>query len=248
MSTEKRKYKEVTELIALFLILLGTYLTTFYNYLLFHTLAELFSIIIAGGIFVIAWNSRKNIDNSFFLIVGISFLFVGFIDLIHTLSYSGMNIFIGYDSNLPTSLWIAARYLQAFSFLFGALMVNRKVDPTKLLLFFTVITTILLTLIFVGLFPVCYIEGRGLTPFKIVSEYIIDGILFCTILIMYKFRKVFDKRIFMYIIGAIVATMISELAFTFYVSVYGFSNLIGHIVKIIAFFLLYKAIIEIGLE
>jgi len=42
--------------------------------------------------------------------------------------------------------------------------------------------------------------------------------------------------------------MVSELLFTFYVSVYGFSNLVGHIFKIIAFYLLYKSIIRIGLE
>jgi signal transduction histidine kinase len=248
MSSEKKKRSEFIELIAFILILLGTYLTSFYSYLLFHTIAELFSIIIAGGIFVIAWNSRKNIDNSFFLIVGISFLFVGFIDLMHTLAYTGMNIFVGYDSNLPTSLWIAARYLQAFSFLYASLMVNRKVNPTKLLIFFTIITTILLSLIFYGLFPVCYVEGKGLTPFKIISEYIINFILLGTILIMYKFRHVYDKRMFMYIIGAIISTMIAELAFTFYVSTYGISNLIGHLFKLIAFFFLYIAIIEIGLE
>ncbi len=37
------------------------------------------------------------------------------------------------------------------------------------------------------------------------------------------------------------------MAFTFYVSVYGLSNLIGHYFKIISFFLLYTAIIETGL-
>jgi len=65
---------------------------------------------------------------------------------------------------------------------------------------------------------------------------------------MYKFRNEFDKKILILIISSILATMIGELAFTFYVSVYGLSNLIGHIFKIIAYFFLYKAIIEVGLE
>ena len=51
--------------------------------------------------------------------LGVSFLFVGIIDLIHTLAYSGMGIFVGYSSNLPTQLWISARYIQALSFLFA---------------------------------------------------------------------------------------------------------------------------------
>ncbi|MFX1295926.1 MAG: MASE3 domain-containing protein, partial [Promethearchaeota archaeon] len=230
------------------LILLGTYLTTFYSYLLFHTIAELISIIIGVGIFVIAWNSRKNIDNSFFLVIGIAFLFIGFIDLIHTLAYTGMGIFLEYDSNLPTSLWIAARYLQAFSFLYASLVINKKIKPNYTFIGYMIITALLLILIFGRLFPLCYIEGIGLTPFKIISEYIIDLILFASILIMYKFRKDFNKKVFIFIVSSIIATMIAELAFTFYIDVYGLSNLIGHLFKIIAFFLLYKAIIEIGLE
>jgi PAS domain S-box-containing protein len=236
------------EFITVLLFLFATYLTSFYSYLLFHTIAELFSIIIAGGIFAIAWNARKNIDNSFFLVIGISFIFIGFMDLIHTLAYSGMNIFIGYDSNLPTSLWIATRYLQAFSFLCGSLVINKKPNTNYLLVSYTIITFILIYLIFMGLFPVCYIEGKGLTPFKIISEYVINLILLTTVFIMYHFRSSFDKKIFILIISSILITIISELAFTFYVSVYGFSNLVGHIFKIVAFFLLYKAIIEIGLE
>jgi two-component system phosphate regulon sensor histidine kinase PhoR len=42
--------------------------------------------------------------------------------------------------------------------------------------------------------------------------------------------------------------MIAELAFTFYIGVYDFSNFIGHIFKIFAFYLLYKSIIQIGIE
>ncbi len=248
MSNYSKKKQEYIELIIFSLILFGTYLTSFYSYLLFHTIAELFSIIVAGGVFVICWNSRKNIDNSFFLVVGISFLFIGVIDLVHTLAYTGMNIFIGYDSNLPTSLWIAARYLQAFSYLYASLLVNKKVKIYYLLIGYTFITVLLLFLVFAGMFPVCYIEGSGLTLFKIISEYVINLIFVIAILIMYKFRTEFDKKIFLYIISSILATIVSELAFTFYVSVYGFSNLIGHLFKIVAFFFLYKAIIEIGLE
>ncbi|MFX1338560.1 MAG: MASE3 domain-containing protein [Promethearchaeota archaeon] len=248
MSSKSKKKQENIELIIFSLILVGTYLTSFYSFLLFHTIAELFSIIVAEGIFVICWNSRENIDNSFFLVVGISLLYVGFIDLIHTLAYTGMNIFIGYDSNLPTSLWIAARYLQAISFLYASLVFNKEVKINYLLIGYTLITFILIYSIFAGFFPVCYIEGSGLTPFKIISEYIIIFILIITILVMRKFRSELNKKIYIFIIGSLITTIIGEFVFTLYVSVYGFSNLLGHIFKIIAFFFLYKAIIVIGLE
>ncbi len=248
MPEDTEKKRDYLEPSIFFIIVFGIYLSSYYSFLLFHTIAELFSIIIAGGIFVIAWNSRKNIDNSFFLVIGISFLFMGFIDLLHTLAYAGMNIFIGYDANLPTQLWILGRYLQSLSFLLGALVVKKKLKPYHLTVGYSIVSILLVSLIFIGLFPDAYVVGSGLTPFKIISEYIINLILFITILILYKFRNFFDRKVLILIVVSIIATMVAELAFTFYVSVYGFSNLVGHIFKIIAFYLLYKSIIRIGLE
>ncbi len=243
---EKKKY--YIEFYVFLIILFLTYLTIFYNYLLFHTIVELFSIVIGGGIFIICWNSRKRIDNSFFLVIGVSFLYVGFLDLVHSLAYTGMNIFIGYDTNLPAQLWIAARYTQAGSFLLASIIINKKIRISYLIIFYTLITFILLLLIFSGIFPVCFIEGIGLTPFKIISEYIIDFLLFLTIFVIYKQRLLFERKIYITLLYSIISIIISEVSFTLYVHAYGIPNLIGHIFKIIAFFFLYKAIINIGLE
>ncbi len=67
--------------------------------------------------FTIAWNSRRIMANNYFLFVGIASLYVGAIDLLHTLSYKGMGVFPGNNANLPTQFWVAARYLLSFSFL-----------------------------------------------------------------------------------------------------------------------------------
>ena len=111
-------------LIAL-IVLIGLFFASQYNYLLFHSVAEIFSILIAWSIFIIAWNSRRFSDNNYFLFIGIAYLFIGGIDLVHTLAYSGMPIYIGYDANLPTQLWIAARYLESFSLLLAPLLIKR---------------------------------------------------------------------------------------------------------------------------
>jgi hypothetical protein len=49
------------------------------------------------------------------------------------------------------------------------------------------------------------------------------------------------------LIASITLTICSELAFTFYISDYGFSNLTGHFLKFVSFYLIYKSIIESGL-
>ncbi|MFX1365676.1 MAG: MASE3 domain-containing protein [Promethearchaeota archaeon] len=237
-----------SSIIIFIIILFLIYLTNFYSFLLFHTIAELFSIAIAFGVFAIGWNTRKNIENSLFLILGVSLAFIGLLDLVHTLAYKGLDIFRGYDANLPTQLWIAARYLQAGSFFIAVMLFNKKINPNQLVIFYTIVVCVLLLLIFSEIFPVCYIEGHGLTPFKIVSEYVIIAILLGVIIKLYRLRKEFDPLMFYLIVFSNISTIIAELAFTFYIGVTDVSNLIGHIFKILSFYLIYLAIIQKGLE
>ena len=90
-------------------IFAGLYLASLYNYLVFHSLVEIFSVVIAGCISVFAWNARRFMENDYLAFLGVAYFFVGGLDLFHTLSYKGMGIFQGYGANLPTQLWIAAR-------------------------------------------------------------------------------------------------------------------------------------------
>jgi len=229
-------------------ILFGLFLTSLYSYILFHSLAEIFSIVIGCSIFILAWNSRRRLDNDYLLFLGIAFLFVSGLDLIHTLSYKGTGVFPGYDTNLPTQLWIASRYIQALSMLIFPLFLRRKLNVYLAFLAYAIVTSLLLWAIFAGVFPVCFVEGAGLTPFKKVSEYIISLIFVASAVILFRKREAFDTKVLSWLIISLILTIGAELAFTFYISVYDLSNLIGHFFKIVAFYLIYKAITEIGLE
>ena len=111
-------------------VLVGIYLTSLYDYLLFHSIAEFFSILVGCTLFVIAWNSKHFIKNPYLLFIGIAYLFISSIDLLHTLSYKGMSIFKDYDY-YANQLWIAARYLEAVSLFIGFafLSTRRKIAP-----------------------------------------------------------------------------------------------------------------------
>ena len=240
--------KKSVALIAGILILFGLYLSSLYNYLLFHTLAEIFSIVVACGIFIVAWNSRRILDNNYLLFLGIAFLFIGALDLVHTLGYTGMGIFHGYATNLPTQLWIAARYMESLSLLIAPLFLARRLRADLVLMVYALVTALVLGSVFYWhIFPTCFVEGVGLTPFKKISEYIISIILLGAITFLFQKRKEFDERIFRLLVAAMVITIAAELAFTFYIHAYGFSNLVGHYLKIISFYIIYKAIIETAL-
>ncbi|MHC5035366.1 MAG: MASE3 domain-containing protein, partial [Planctomycetota bacterium] len=115
------------------LVLLGLCVTRLYSYLLFHSLAEMFAVVVACGIFIVAWNSRRIIDNSYLMLLGMAYLFVGGLDLVHTLAYTGMGVFEGYGTNLPAQLWIGARYLESVVLLIAPLFVGRRLRPAVVL-------------------------------------------------------------------------------------------------------------------
>lgn len=233
---------------AALLIMVGLYISRLYHFLLFHSLAEIFSIVIAFGIFIITWNTRQYIRNSYFLFIGTAFLFIGVLDVFHTLSYKGMPIISGYGTNLPTQLWISARYMEGLTFLISLLILRRKFRVRFVFIGYTFITTLLLLMIFQWrTFPVCYIEGTGITEFKKISEYIICIILTASFVLLHRHREEFDINVYRWFAASIVLTIASELFFTFYMSAYDLSNLIGHYLKILAFYCLYKVFIEISL-
>ncbi len=241
--------KNFRSLITWTLLCAGLYLTSFYSYVLFHIVAESFSIVIAFSLFMIAWNTRHLTTNNYVLFLSIAFLFVGLIDFVHTLAYKGMGIFREFDANLPTQLWIIARYLQSLSLLVAPWFLDRKPNVRVVFGFYLSVTLLLLATVFSGtLFPDCFVDGQGLTLFKIVSEYVICLILLLSLALLLHRSEKFDPIILRLMVWSIVLTIVSELAFTFYISVYGLSNLIGHYFKIFAFYLVYRAIIVTGLE
>ena len=223
--------------------------TAHHNYLLFHSTVELFSIFVAFGIFVIAWNSHKLIDNNYILILGIAYLFIGILDLLHTFSYKGLGIFPSYGANLPTQLWIASRYIESVTLFIAPFFIGRSLRIPLLYCVYGSVTFVFIGTIFVwDIFPACYIDGFGLTPFKRYSEYLISIFLVAAIISLLKKKEAFEPYIVKLIIASLVFSIISELAFTFYISVYGFSNLIGHLFKLLSVYFIYLALIKTGLQ
>lgn len=240
-----------------FILLVATLVQSF---LLFHSLVELLSILVAFAVFIVTWNARDDIDHSFIVVLGISYLFVGALDLLHTLAYEGMGVFPAATANLPTQLWVFSRYLQAVSLLLGAglgvLAVTRgreyDWDYRRIVLLCTGYLAVVgagLAAIFVfDVFPTAYVPGAGLTPFKIYSEYVIIGLLAGALYLLYRQRASFDDRVFQLLAASVVFTMASEFMFTLYVDVYGLSNVVGHFLKIGSFHLVYLAVVKTGIR
>ncbi|MCB2192934.1 MAG: PAS domain S-box protein [Deltaproteobacteria bacterium] len=249
MPAVKTNYTRLLSIAVSWLILFtGLHLTVLYSYNLFHGLAEIFSVVVACGIFMVAWNTRSFNRTPYLTFIGVAYLFVAGLDLLHTLAYQGMGVFHHPGANLATQLWIAARYLEAISLLAASLLALRQAKAGLLLTVYGLLTALIMLAIFSGLFPTCYTPDAGLTPFKIISEYIICLILVAAGLAFWRRGALLDPLVLRLVMASIACTIVSELCFTAYASVFGPANQIGHYLKIISFYLIYRASVAASLK
>ena len=208
---QNRDITLVFQCILAIIFVIVLYIISLNNYLLFHGIVELVGIAIAFSIFMLVWNTRKFLPDAFFLIIGISLLFTGSLDVIHTLAFKGMGVFAGNNADLPTQLWIAARYFQVIAIFIATLFIgksitkDRKYDADIIIIACTTTFVLLLTSIFYWQnFPHCFIEGSGLTPFKIISEYIISLILAAAVILIVIKRRHFDSQVWKLLISSLI--------------------------------------------
>ncbi|MFP4521687.1 MAG: MASE3 domain-containing protein [Fibrobacterota bacterium] len=216
-----------------------------YNFLLFHTAAEFFPIAIGFSAFIIAWHSRRISTNRLLVLIGISFMPVVVLDLLHLISYKGMGILSVDEEDVATQFWIAARYIQTFSIIFSLIIYkSEKVSFRSFLFIFTGLAVLLAVSIFTGFFPSCYSSENGLTVFKKVSEYILSILLVSVAYRIISLRIGSSGKFFRPFAASMVLMAFAEISFTFYISVYGLSNIAGHIFKLYSFYLLYICVVK----
>lgn len=248
-------HRQTTQPFFLVCLLAFTALTLTHSYLFFHCAVELFSIVIAAGIFFVAWHGRHFHKNPVFLFIGVAYASVAFLDFCHTLTYHGMGIFLRAHSGVSPGadpaieFWIAGRYVEALALLIAPQLHQRDVRPRPLLLGTSLLTAVLFAAIYAwGIFPPCFLADTGLTAFKIVSEYIIAGVLFLAMLLLWKRRSDYAPVVLRHLLLAMLFTVVAEMAFTLYTDMYGIFNIVGHFAKLLSFACIYKATITTALE
>ncbi|MEI7616763.1 MAG: MASE3 domain-containing protein, partial [Actinomycetota bacterium] len=233
-------------------IICGLYFISRYNYLLFHYIVEFTSIAVALSMFIIALNTTYHTSDVFMFFVGTAFFTSAVLDFFHTLAFKGQNIFPGFDANLPTQLWVSARFIQIIG-LFAAPFLLEKIITKRGKLAISIIFSLLflifvLTIFIFKIFPVCFLEGTGVTIFKKAAEYLFSAMALAAIIIYYFKGKKPNKQIYFPLMFSLIFFVLSELSFTLYVDVFGFFNMLGHIFKLLSFYFIYSLFIEINLK
>jgi PAS domain-containing protein len=93
-----------------------------------------------------------------------------------------------------------------------------------------------------ALLPRTFIEGEGLTAFKIGAELLVVLIMLASAVSFYLKTRQPQPYDALSLFAASVITILSELCFMLYSAATDVFNLLGHIYKIVAYVFIYRAI------
>lgn len=228
--------------------------TNISDYVVSHTIMEFLSIMISMMVFALAWHLRRQTSDSQVIIIGVGSITVALLDLMHALSAPGAAQFIVPNTTERTiDYWLAARFVAAVTLLLIAVLPKREWKQQTW--FILLAGALLIVAASFWLFtyeqdslPLMYVDGQGLTTLKIALEYGLAGFyLLISILCLYKAWRQRDTE-FGWIAAAALILSFSEIYLTLYTVVTDNFNFLGHVYKIIAYVMIYRAIFVAGIR
>lgn len=224
------------------------------DYLAPHIVLEFLPMTVSAMIFALAWNLNRQGDNKHRMMLGAGFLAVCLVDVGHVLSYPGMPVmFTPSGAEKALIFWLAARYIAAGVILAIALSAPGHWTPAvcRGVVAAGVALAAVIWWMTIGhpeWFPRTFVEGQGLTTFKIGAEYLVSAIYgLGAILLLRKARHASTDDLQW--LGAAAWTMaLAELLFASYGELTDAINLLGHVYKATAYIMIYRAVFAAGVQ
>ncbi len=242
-----RRAGEVRALLVGLVAILALAATSFWP-LLFSCAAEVFYVVVAASILAMAAQLRPLVDDDYPLFLGIALTFAAVLRLFHAATYPGIGIFHASDENLTLQFSLAARYISTVSLLVAPLMLHRRLRATALAVVYALVVALLILSIVVWkVFPACWVRGEGLTPFKVVSEYVEAALLAGAIALLVARRKALQTGTLRLMVLALGLSLSSNLAFTNVTKQNTLAAITGHLLAASSIYLILVAVVHHGI-
>ncbi len=221
------------------------------NIVLFHVSIESFCIFIAMSMLLIAISTYQHNKNNFIIFLGLSYGFVAYYDLLHIVSSKGFNILTSNDINISMQVWVIARYLESIALLLACIGIKNKdtFNVNKYITLYALASVILTPLVFKWhLFPPFYTPIIEVSAFIKLSSFILLTINLVSIVITLKNKAYFYEKKYKFLIASLCCAAMYILLFSIHhVEMESQRFVLGHLFKLISFYLLYKGIVEVNL-
>ncbi|MDG5975173.1 multi-sensor hybrid histidine kinase [Hydrogenophaga taeniospiralis CCUG 15921] len=209
-----------------------------------HLVLELFAIVIATLVVVVSWHTfdRQQDHSANALLAGFVAV-IGF-DLMHALTYEGMPPLLT-ESSTPRAIffWLMGRSFEVLTLGAVAAGLALRWPRTVLLGVGLVVAVAIIAFGSFSLdrFPVTFVPGVGVTPFKAGYEYVLVGLNGLLALVLWRRAKREQSRQHALLALSCLCMGLGGFAFTAYVTPSDFQNVVGHLYKVAAYALLYRA-------
>ncbi|NLF16350.1 MAG: PAS domain-containing protein [Lentisphaerae bacterium] len=217
------------------------------NYLAAHCIVEGWAIVVAILAFLFSRYTRTMARDGYLQFLGLVYGAVAALDFVHTLAYRGMGVFDLTSGNAAAQLWVAARWLEALGLLLAPWLSRRRWHGHgTVALLAGYVTAVTVLILHTDLFPDCFIEGTGLTLFKIGSELVICLVLMAAVAGLFWNRKAIGGPATALLVTSVLLTIASELMFMSYHDAYDILNVLGHAFKGLSFYCVFLIIVRQG--
>ncbi|OGO79481.1 MAG: hypothetical protein A2Y23_07180 [Clostridiales bacterium GWB2_37_7] len=217
----------------------------YFNTLPFHTIAELFNVIIAFSAFIIVLNTYNISQNSYLTFLGIAFGFVSVFELIHLLTSAGIDILSLHNINMDLMISIIPRLLQSFSLLISFLFIKRSLNIIWTVTTYCLTTIALIAgIIYTGNRLELYTANIDFIALFEVLEITIVLFFSASLVILIVERKNLKFRVYKYMLLSLLASISVDILIVIDANMNSMINVSAHILKFISFFCIYKAVIQ----
>ncbi|WP_107943016.1 bifunctional diguanylate cyclase/phosphodiesterase [Metasolibacillus fluoroglycofenilyticus] len=220
------------------------------NYVMVHLIVEMFIVAATVAIVMqVLTTTRYNLTNRAVYLISL-FGSITVMEILHTLSYEGMP-FLVYESDGYRAVWlyIFIRILLPAGLIFIFSTQLKIVKTSFAVLFSAAVITIVCSAIYIVYIPTKIlpplVSEQGPTALKNTlqaSAAFLQLILIAIILRSYKRDK------YLHYLFASVCLILSDILFIFFADVYHFSNFLGHIFHLSAFYMFVQAIYYSAIE
>lgn len=209
-----------------------------------HLMIELFAVIISVMVASVSYHCLDRDGGGPTSLFVLGFTVVAGCDLMHTVSYAGMPAFITPNVlGKSTFFWLAGRTCEALTIALAAVRLSPAMSRNAALGSGLAVVGLVLWagVVHPDAFPVLFVAGKGVTPFKSWYEYALSAINLAAAVLLWR-RAVQAESARLYLIsGSSLSMAMGELVFEHYVSSSDFANIGGHVFKLASYGLMYQA-------
>lgn len=254
---DEQRYLFIVEIIPRYLFIVAAgYFTAIFttklwveNVALVHTIMELFCIFIAISTFFIIWHSYSD-TFGIFRVFGFGMLSVAIFNSFHTyLSLINMGA-VQHEYELSVRFWAVGMLVESLTILYLSLNLKETIVKKWKRLFLVLFITFGISyalIIYSDNLPSMF-EIQGTTVNKIIFDCII---IFISIISLHNLKfKLKDEndKTYKYLFMALLFVISSQIVLIRYDAINGLNNMYAHILRVVYYFYLYKAVYVCAIE